>query len=791
MANPSIAVDAEGNWHVVYTVFPLEVGGIGKIEYRNNHSGPITLVQSTYPPSLEVPSIAVDSHGGLHVVYQSTTDATFYRLMYTKSTSLHLEITQATQTITNSVPLIENKPTFVRAYVDCGPSRTSLPNVTGVLRGYGPSGELPDSPLASINGSITAYHEDLSDQRPYLHKTLNFTLPREWRTGTITLAAEVNISGRSETGSEIVTFQPARMPVILYVPILYQDKSPELSRIYSGSRWAYQVYPTARIEYRAGTTLPWDKCLEQNNSCSVWYSNARSLLNELTTRYRMVNADVDYVYGWLPEGTFGGGISDPTWYGGAGKAAFGDDYSTEGPRIFAHEIAHLMGRRHTNTGECGDVDPDTDWPYATARIQDYGLDGYGFGWLVSSSSAVKNPNNTYDYMSYCGSLANGNVWTSSWTYEHIYSETLELQTTGMAAHPLAASQPYFIASGLVYTDDTAALDPIWVITSTVTPENPPAGTGYCLEAQDGSGTPLSSHCFDLAFVNYETGEATNVDGFNLMLPYPNGVTRIVLKKGTAELAVQSVSANAPVVTVLSPNGGETWAATGTYTITWTTNDADGDPLTYSVLYSPDESNWMPIGATITQTQLAVNAAELAGSTNARIRVLASDGANTSADESDAPFTVGRKPPQAFIISPEADSATLEGTPVLLEGTAYDLEDGTLGDAALNWSSSRDGDLGTGAQVLTTLSLGQHTLTLTATDSDANTVAATVQVLATFREDVVPDCQVDIADIMQVANHWRCKCEDACYDPLYDLDDDCDIDIVDIMLVVVHWGETCE
>ena len=52
-------------------------------------------------------------------------------------------------------------------------------------------------------------------------------------------------------------------------------------------------------------------------------------------------------------------------------------------------------------------------------------------------------------------------------------------------------------------------------------------------------------------------------------------------------------------------------------------------------------------------------------------------------------------------------------------------------------------------------------------------------------------RVGVADIMKVASRWRCKCWDACYDPLYDLDHDCDIDIVDIMLVAAHWGETCE
>jgi len=57
-------------------------------------------------------------------------------------------------------------------------------------------------------------------------------------------------------------------------------------------------------------------------------------------------------------------------------------------------------------------------------------------------------------------------------------------------------------------------------------------------------------------------------------------------------------------------------------------------------------------------------------------------------------------------------------------------------------------------------------------------------------DLDCNCQVNVDDIMQVANRWRCRCGDECYDPYYDIDDDCDIDVVDIMLVVAQWGETC-
>ena len=51
-----------------------------------------------------------------------------------------------------------------------------------------------------------------------------------------------------------------------------------------------------------------------------------------------------------------------------------------------------------------------------------------------------------------------------------------------------------------------------------------------------------------------------------------------------------------------------------------------------------------------------------------------------------------------------------------------------------------------------------------------------------------DCVVNIQDIMQVANRWRCREGDGCYEAVYDIDGDGDTDIVDIVLVVVHWGD---
>ena len=663
----------------------------------------------------------------------------------------HIEVTQATQDENNSVLLIAGKPTFVRVYMDCGEGCTSLPNVTGVLRGYGPSGELSGSPLSSLEPFITAYHkDDWRNQRGDLQKTLNFWLPPEWRTGTITLAAEVN----GAIANQVVPFQPAQTLRVAYVPIHYDppwwechwtdSKDPDSFRIALAYLWAWKVYPTARIEYIPWPGMNWDRPLRKKFCLGEMdLENSELLKLYLSLQLRLAGEGEDrprHIFGWLPDGALGGGLAytsyssdDPaTGRNLGGQVAFGDDDPKKGPITFAHEVAHLLKRPHTKVGapgSCGNPTPGiwSDWPdfgYPDDKIQEWGID--------IGSVMLKDPSTTHDYMSYCWFWHDMPAWTSPWTYEHIYSETLKPEATALTAQPLSTPQPYFIASGLVYTDNTAILEPIWIITTTVTPENPPEGTQYCLEAQDTSGTPLVSRCFDLTFVDYETGEATNVDGFNLMLPYPDGVARAVLKKESNELAIRMVSTHAPIVTVTSPNGGESWSAGGTYTITWSASDADGDSLTYSILFSPDGSSWVPVGTIITQTQLAINSAELAGGDEARITVLASDGINTSSDESDGIFIVGQKPPAVYILSPEEDIVVPPDSVLWLYGYAYDLEDGALEAGALEWSSSQDGSLGTGSETLVTLSSGQHVITLTAKDSDDNTATATMNVFVGHR-----------------------------------------------------------
>lgn len=109
--------------------------------------------------------------------------------------------------------------------------------------------------------------------------------------------------------------------------------------------------------------------------------------------------------------------------------------------------------------------------------------------------------------------------------------------------------------------------------------------------------------------------------------------------------------------------------------------------------------------------------------------------------------IGPGAPTVTITSPASGLTVNEGTPVQLTGSATDPEDGPLGETALAWASSVDGALGTGSSLeVASPSVGVHTITLTATDSDGNKGNASTSVLVAnleFLDGTVADAQIGI------------------------------------------------
>ncbi|GJL54912.1 MAG: hypothetical protein NPIRA02_20440 [Nitrospirales bacterium] len=76
-------------------------------------------------------------------------------------------------------------------------------------------------------------------------------------------------------------------------------------------------------------------------------------------------------------------------------------------------------------------------------------------------------------------------------------------------------------------------------------------------------------------------------------------------------------------------------------------------------------------------------------------------------------------PTVDITSPLDGAFVIGGASVTFVGTATDTQDGNL-TSDLIWRSDRDGQLGTGGRVTTTLTIGTHRITASVTDSDGGT-----------------------------------------------------------------------
>jgi PKD repeat protein len=90
-----------------------------------------------------------------------------------------------------------------------------------------------------------------------------------------------------------------------------------------------------------------------------------------------------------------------------------------------------------------------------------------------------------------------------------------------------------------------------------------------------------------------------------------------------------------------------------------------------------------------------------------------------------------EPPIASIVQPLADEVFAQGVEVVLLGSGDDPDGPDLEESAFVWSSNRDGEIGTGRLVGTsTLSVGDHLITLTVRDRDGIAGTATVVITIT-------------------------------------------------------------
>ena len=573
----------------------------------------------------------------------------------------HLEMVQVVQDAKNTVPLIAGRPTLLRAFIQMP---NEIADVTATVRAT--RGEKKDE----VSGSpkVWKFKAKTEFNRNQTGGSENFELPLDWTAeGTLNIEFEIKLpEGAPSPGNfkskepGVFRFQEGKQDFSVgVVQFCYclpgeRELKPYVPLILASGQVLEKVYPINpdHISYRI-VSMPlqiWTDEISGHDDGGVLSATQKIYDTSIGKGF-------DQLVAWLPESKTSklAGTSYPKWDSWFGRghasmvqqiqqgASLVDPVTVEyNAGTIAHEIAHNLGRRHTNNrktktvGWCSDYDGKTDFPYATPLIQEPGWDGISKSVIAADAS---------DLMSYC---RNNGIprWISPFTYLNLFAGKLlpgdGKRSIGGAVNAKASPKPALgpaaasagesiVISGVVGKDGRPSrLDPVYRVPSDGLEEpSLDSGASHCLRFSGAAGASLGQYCFFLPFEDAEDFQPLDRQFFGLKVPFPGGVTRVALLAGNAELASLSSSSAPPTLAITSPKAGDRWDS-GTLTISWTAASKDGKPLTYAVLYSADGGqSWLPIALDIRTNQHTFDSSQIDGGKNMMFRVMASDGLDST------------------------------------------------------------------------------------------------------------------------------------------------------------------
>jgi hypothetical protein len=521
----------------------------------------------------------------------------------------HLEITQATQNASNSVPLVADKPTVARVFV-VRSGEAALGDVSVTLSATRGGQALPGSPL-----SVGPKRVGSQAARGDYGGSFNVLLPPSWLSGDVALTVTVDVEnrvGESNEGNNVATAHLAFGQVspleIVVVPVRYTHMPngrtyppPTLDTI---SGWVLRSFPVSRVDvsFRApldfagdlGTGAAWETLLEQVTS--VKFADgapARQVYYALVPTQNGADR-------W-----FSGGYAGIGWVGlrAAASLEFGPGQEEKTGRIAAHEIGHNLGRYHAPCGTS--ADPRQPYPYAGASI---GAETYGLDVSAGRVWAPGAPDNARDVMSYCSPQ-----WVSDYTYTALYQSLRD--SSGSLAEPMDG----LLVRGRLARDGSATLRPVYPVSGV--PLTPAAEGDYAIELLDGAGGVIARHevavaeaeaphAFDLPHGHSESRAETGIERIYAVLPRPAAPVvsvRLVPAGGgepKASRALASTSEGTPQPAV----GAEariTAVDSSTLRLSWL--PADRPAL---VRYSADGRSWTTLAVDLNGGELLIDPRDL-------------------------------------------------------------------------------------------------------------------------------------------------------------------------------------
>ena len=717
-----------------------------------------------------------------------------------------MEVTQGIQNMANDVPLVAEKTTYVRVYPAVDLADT--PHVKMWLRGFSGGFELSGSPIQPVWPELLVDKE--GGHREHMADSFLFYLPKSWRNGTVELRAEINpgtVIPESDTGnntlSRTVSFTPKAPVCVVFVPVRTHGSpaSTDMPGFFSIIGRFVSLWPIPDIRgYTQDEDIAFQGLsgnepytLPDDNNWVIsklwWRSMFSNPPCDQTYYVGMVSADTD-TGGTLGYGSY---ISHDAWVkmeAGTIPGYFGHPwYESRGGFTMAHEMSHNHNGwpgdrwKHVDCPKGGVPDLTSVYPtnYDSCYLDVPGpANHYGFDPWIDPHSIIP-PESAADYMSYADA-----PWVSDYNYKGMFNELDNAAAAGVSQAPpalvaLAEAAEYLLVSGAITpTLNTARLDPGYRITEALAPgtklsallaqQTLAAASGaaaeYTFQLVDAGGTPLYTQLFDPEpAIVPDPGTAPDpVQLFHLGATWNPSTAQVRILKGATVLAALDVSPNTPQVTVVQPNGGN--VVGDSLTIQWTGSDADSDRLFYAVQYSPDNgATWRAVATDLLDTSLTLNTTQgLPASTQALIRVIATDGVNTTTDVSNAVFAVQNHAPKPHIDSPRDGAVYAPGQQIPLRGGAFDAEGTEIAGDNLQWLvDGAPADYGAEA-VASNLPAGPHTITLQASDGVATAeaqVQITVQELACAANN-----KLDVVFLLDTSPDMESHAAEACTNILY-------------------------
>jgi hypothetical protein len=509
-----------------------------------------------------------------------------------------MEVTQATQTSDNRVPLVGGKRTVVRVYVrsredSVGPwsGATAQLSVSGSTRIYAPANHhtITVSPIGSNRTTLDdsfAFVLDAAATAPGVRDITVTIQPPFGRPEADTTNNRYTLSG--------VRFE-ARVEASVYGPLgsradVAGGRAAPWSDFELHRQFVENVFPVARFSILplpdVGFAPPREAPFANNDAQEEW---AQRRLARMPAGSKInVLDNIDTCACGYARGAFS--IQQDNRSGGTAPGS-----------TMAQEVAHTFGlwwhtfdpapfpRRDESIGL------DTGMKTTSYEIPPLGA---GLQAVAPTYGGLITP----DSMSYIVGRPN---WTSQFTYctlmDTLSSGTVHCPASvegGRASMMLRSSArvaggvpaDYLYVSGWIFLNGGgASFLPFETNSRSEDISRWTPGNSYSLVLEDANGGALMTYGFD---VKHTHPRQDQPELFSLVVPHDPAATRMSLYAGNQLLAQRGASKSAPKVGLTTLLSGVTLA--GEQTIDWSASDGDGDQLISLVEYSPDGGqSWLP------------------------------------------------------------------------------------------------------------------------------------------------------------------------------------------------------